>query len=174
MTRREVRQLGTLELRAEPDGRTLTGTVVPYHTDTRIGHYVETFLPGAFADATTTPETTRLLVAHEAHRLPIGRAVTLTEEARGLLGDFLVSRTASGDDVLALAADGVRLGLSVGFVPLEDRWTRDRSRVERVRATLVEVSVVGVPAYEDALVASVRSEQARTFARRHAARLYPR
>jgi HK97 family phage prohead protease len=68
--------------------------------------------------------------------------------------------------VLALARDGVPLGLSVGFQPVEDRWNNDRSLVVRVRARLGEVSVVGVPAYEDARVTSVRADGVLTAAHR--------
>ena len=37
-----------LELR--DDGRTIVGIAVPYGQETRIGRYVESFAPGAFAD----------------------------------------------------------------------------------------------------------------------------
>jgi phage head maturation protease len=43
-------------------------------------------------------------------------------------------------------------------VPGGDRWTADRSRVERVRALAHHVSVVPFPAYADARIAAVRGE----------------
>ncbi len=60
---------------------------------------------------------------------------------------------------MALARDGVPLSLSVGFRPLQDSWSPDRSRVTRVHAQLGEVSLVGVGAYEDAKVTSVRADE---------------
>jgi Caudovirus prohead serine protease len=50
-------------------------------------------------------------------------------------------------------------GLSIGFVPLTDRWSADRTRVTRVRADLVEVSVTAFPAYPDATIAALRSDK---------------
>ena len=63
-----------------------------------------------------------------------------------------------GKEVLALARDGVPLGLSVGFaeVPGGSRWSPDRRRVTRTRAALDHVAVVRVPAYVGAGVVGVR------------------
>ncbi len=147
--------LADVEVRA--DGRTLVGTVVPYDTETRIGSYVESFTRGAFTG--TDPATVQLLVAHRHASLPIGHAVELNDDDARLAGRFTLSETRDADEVLALARDGVPLGLSVGFVPGEDRWTPDRRKVVRVRATLAEVSVVGVPAYRTARVEALRAAQ---------------
>ena len=147
--------LTDVEVRA--DGRTLVGTVTPYLTETRIGSYVESFARGAFADLDSA--NVPLLVAHRRAELPIGHATSLRDEAERLAGEFTLSETRDADEVLALARDGVPLGLCVGFVPAVDRWTADRRKVVRVRASLAEVSVVGVPAYADATVNDVRAEQ---------------
>jgi phage head maturation protease len=67
-----------------------------------------------------------------------------------------------GNEVLALARDGVPLGLSVGFaeVPGGSRWSADRQRVTRIRAALDHVAVVRVPAYQGAGVVGVRRRDA--------------
>ncbi len=76
------------------------------------------------------------------------RLATATQEAWGRgRGEFRVSRTTFGDDVLELVRDRAVTGLSVGFIPRDDAWSPDRSRVTRVRADLVEVSVTAFPAY---------------------------
>jgi phage head maturation protease len=66
-----------------------------------------------------------------------------------------------GNEVLALACDGVPLGLSVGFaeVPGGSRWSADRQRVVRTRAALDHVAVVRQPAYLGAGVVGVRDGQ---------------
>jgi phage head maturation protease len=68
-----------------------------------------------------------------------------------------------GNEVLALARDGVPLGLSIGFaeVPGGSRWSADRQRVTRTRAELDHIAVVRVPAYAGAGVAGVRQATAR-------------
>jgi hypothetical protein len=144
---------GPLEVRA--DGRTLVGTLVPYDTLTRIGSYHETFRRGVFADA--DPEQVPLLAAHDHADLPIGRAVEFIDTETGLQAALHVSETRAGDDVLALVRDGAATGLSVGFVPVDDVWDRARSKVERARARLVEVSVVAFPAYAGARIHAVRT-----------------
>jgi HK97 family phage prohead protease len=156
--------LTDVEIRAET--RTLAGTVLPYGTQARIGGYVESFARGAFADAETVP----LLISHRHAALPIGTSVALVDEPARLAGEFKLSETRDADEVLSLAKDGVPLGFSVGFVPDQDRWTRDHKWVVRVRAKLVEVSVVAVGAYAGARVETVRANAPATTPLLHLAR----
>jgi hypothetical protein len=144
----------TLELRA--DGRTIVGTVVPYDTPTKIGGYTETFVPGAFADA--DPANVPLTTVHDRESLPIGRALSLTDTPAGLEAELRVSETRQGDEALTLVRDGAVSGLSIGFVPVEDRWSPDRTIVERVKARLIEISLVAFPAYSTARVMAVRGD----------------
>ncbi len=159
MTTLEVRSYAAeLEVRAGGDGRTIEGTIVPYGQEARIGpRTVEMFHPGAFAG--TRPEAVPLLTLHNRETLPIGRAVELRDEPARWYGAFRVSKTSLGDEVLELVRDGALTGLSVGFYPVPggDRWTRDRARVERIRARAHHVGVVPFPAYDDARIAAVRA-----------------
>jgi HK97 family phage prohead protease len=143
----------TLELRA--DGRTIAGIAMPYNSPTKVGGYVERFLPGAFADA--DPAQVPLTTVHDRESLPIGRAVRLTDTQAGLEAELRVSETRLGDEALTLIRDGAATGLSVGFIPVEDHWDQTRTIVERVKAKLVEISLVAFPAYADARVMAVRS-----------------
>lgn len=160
-----------LEIREDGNGRTLVGLAVPYGTPTTIGAYVETMARGVFADATVDPSRVKVLAAHDHESLPIGRALSLTESDAGLTAELLVSDTAAGRDVLTLVRDGVATGLSVGFVPVEDQWSTDRTAVTRTRADLLEISVVTWPAYPDAQIEAVRHVLAEPQRRLMAARL---
>ncbi|WP_158228037.1 HK97 family phage prohead protease [Pseudonocardia sp. MH-G8] len=155
---RRAFELRDLEVRAE--GRHLVGTVVPYGQEIRVGGYREQFARGAFTG--TDPAAVPLLVAHRHAGLPIGRAVELVDEPDRLAGTFSLSATREADEVLELAADGVPLGLSVGFAPAAggDRWNHDRTAVVRTRAVLGEVSIVGMPAYPAATVTGLRAAAA--------------
>ena len=153
-----------LEVRAGGDGRTVGGLVVPYNTPTEIremaGSYIETFRPGAFAKSISERGSkVKLLAEHSRGSLPIGKAVNFRETGAGLHGEFYVSRTQAGDEALELVRDGALDSFSVGFEPLKDTWSADRASVERVEARLWETSLVGIPAYEDALITSVRSDE---------------
>jgi HK97 family phage prohead protease len=151
----------TLHVRDGGDGRTLFGALLPWGTEARVMDrgrlVVETFERGALAgnDPARVPLTARH--PRDAETLPIGRTVELEDRADAAWGAWHVSDTALGNEVLALARDGVPLGLSVGFVevPGGSRWL-SRTRVVRTRAQLDHVAVVRVPAYVGAEVVGVR------------------
>jgi HK97 family phage prohead protease len=159
-----VRDLTTsLAIREGSDGRTLVGALLPWDVEARVvdrGRLVtETFQRGALVG--TDPHTIPLTATHprDAGTLPIGRTLTIEDRADAAWGEWHVSDTALGNEVLALAHDQVPLGLSIGFaeVPGGSRWSADRQRVTRTRAALDHVAVVRVPAYQGAGIAGVRS-----------------
>jgi uncharacterized protein len=151
-----------LAVRDGGDGRTLHGPVLPWGVEARVvdaGRLVtETFERGALAG--TDPARVPLTATHprDAGTLPIGRTLTIEDRADAAWGEWLVSDTMIGNEVLALARDGVPLGLSIGFeeVPGGSRWSADRQRVTRTRAALDHIAVVRVPAYQGAGVVGVR------------------
>jgi HK97 family phage prohead protease len=153
----------SLALRDGGDGRTLVGPVLPWGREAKVvdrGRLVtETFQRGALAG--TDPARVPLTATHprDAGTLPIGVTIELEERADAAYGAWRVSDTLLGNEVLALARDGVPLGLSVGFaeVPGGSRWSPDRTRVVRTRAALDHVAVVRVPAYVGAGVVGVRA-----------------
>jgi uncharacterized protein len=163
MTEILTRQLQTtLALRDGGDGRTLHGPLLPWGVPARVVDrgrlVVEVFERGALTG--TDPARVPLTATHprDAGTLPIGVMVELEERADAAHGAWHVSDTMIGNEVLALARDGVPLGLSVGFleVPGGSRWSPDRRRVVRMRAALDHVAVVRVPAYAGAGVVGVR------------------
>jgi HK97 family phage prohead protease len=159
-------QVTTLALRDGGDGRTLVGALLPWGVPARVvdqGRLVtEVFERGALQG--TEPGRVPLTATHprDAGTLPIGRTLTIEDRSDAAWGEWLVSDTLLGNEVLALARDGVPLGLSVGFaeVPGGSRWSADRQRVTRIRAALDHVAVVRVPAYQGAGVVGVRRRDA--------------
>jgi uncharacterized protein len=160
-----VRALTTdLHVRDDGDGRTLAGVLVPWGVEARVldrGRLVvETFERGALADADPARIPLTALHPKDNQQLPIGVTVELDERADAAWGAWRVSKTALGDEVLALAHDGVPLGLSIGFmeVPGGSRWSPDRRRVARTRALVDHIAIVRRGAYVGAEVVGVRSE----------------
>jgi phage head maturation protease len=152
-----------LAIRDNSDGRTLVGPLLPWGVEARVvdqGRLVtETFERGALAG--TDPARVPLTATHprDAGTLPIGRTLVIEDRADAAWGEWLVSDTMLGNEVLALARDAVPLGLSIGFaeVPGGTRWSADRQRVTRTRAALDHVAVVRVPAYAGAGVVGLRA-----------------
>ena len=154
----------TLAIRDNGESATLVGPLLPWGVPARVvdqGRIVtETFERGALAG--TDPSRVPLTATHprDNQTLPIGVTVELEERADAAWGAWRVSDTMLGNEVLALARDGVPLGLSIGFaeVPGGSRWSADRQRVTRTSAALDHVAVVRVPAYVGAGVVGVRGD----------------
>ena len=72
------------ELEVREDQRQIVGAAVPYGVQIRVGRYLETFRPGAFADHPPAP----LTATHpcDAGTLPIGISVELRDQPDGLHG----------------------------------------------------------------------------------------
>lgn len=143
-------------------GRTVFGTVVPYGQVAEVSDgggrpYQERFEFGAFdRSIRERGNKVRLFDSHNTRRLPIGRAVELQEQADGLHAAFEIAATRDGDDALELVRSGTVDAFSVGFRGIRERW-EDKVMV-RTEAALMEVSLVGLPAYLGATVAGVRSQ----------------
>jgi HK97 family phage prohead protease len=141
------------------DGRTIEGIAVPFLRRQRIDHaLVEQFAPGAFDHQIRAAHRIAFTRDHISQGgTLIGRATELRNDALGLWGAFRVSATAAGDETLALVADGALSELSVGFRAQKDHTEPDGT-ITRVRADLVEVSVVLAGAYGSAAeIMAVRS-----------------
>lgn len=153
------RSFANVELRAAGDGRTLVGLAVPFDQPTNVGGYTESFTRGAFARTIAERGAARvkILAAHSASVNPIGRATVLREDPAGLHVEMRISKTALGDEVLALVDDGALDGLSIGFQPVRAFNNPTTSVVERTEVRLNEISVCAFPAYDGARVLAVRS-----------------
>ncbi len=149
-----------IEVRADSEGRTVHGIVVPFDRVARVSDggrpYDEMFQKGAFAKTIQERgDRVKLLSQHNARSNPLGRASVLREDAAGLYGEFRVSKTAAGDEALELLRDGALDSFSVGFSPIKHRM--DGRTTVRTEVGLREASLVTFPAYEGALVGGVRS-----------------
>ena len=168
--RREWTARVLLRAAGAPDERIIEGVVVPYGQiatvrDSPTGRpYRETIARGALDGL--DPSRVRLEyladptpAAHNTHagsRL-IGRGTAADLDGDGALMRFRVSRTALGDEAYELARDGVLTDLSVEFLPIAERRTRD-GVVERTRIELGRVALVaGKGAYAGAQVTAVRA-----------------
>jgi len=143
-------------------GRPVYGVAIPYGQVAEVSDgdgfsYLERFEFGACSRTIRERGSkVKLLALHDHRRFPIGKATSLTERSDGLHGEFAIPETREGDDVLTLIRDGVLDSFSIGFRGIRER-TEGGVRV-RTEVALIEVSLVGLPAYEGALVGRVRSQ----------------
>jgi HK97 family phage prohead protease len=143
------------------NGRTVFGRAVPYGEVVEINEYGdiyrERFERGAFARSIRERGSKiKLFTGHDTRRLPVGRAVELVERMDGLHASFDIASSRDGDDALELVRSGVVDAFSIGFRPMQHRM--DGDVVVRTEAALMEVSLVGLPAYPGAEIAGVRSQ----------------
>lgn len=158
-----IRFAPDIELASGGDGRTIRGIIVPWDRAAQVqdveedGPYFEAFAPGAFDEwiASVGVERVKFLGHHKRDQNPLGRATLLRNDAAGQYGEFYVSKTAAGDDILELVRDGVLDAFSIGFTPGTHRKLGEVTY--RTAASLNETSIVTFPAYADARVAGVRN-----------------
>ena len=150
-----------MEIRTvDPEERTLVGVVAPYD---EVSYLVpdpggERIMRGAFAKSIR--QRADKIPLHDNHgtvrRLGLSR--TFDDGTDGLVGLFGINEGPRGDEALEELRHGYFGGLSVGFQPLV--VTRGDDGVREIReAKLMEVSLVGMPAYEGAGIVAVRNAQ---------------
>lgn len=135
---------------ADTERRIITGKVMEYGAvgSTSIGPVV--FERGSIQVPSVAK--IKLLAQHEKNN-PIGRAQSFSNDGDFMLGKFKVSNSSRGTDYLTLAAEDLISGLSVGVEVVASLPKDDYLLV--TAATLVEVSLVESPAFENAIVTKV-------------------
>ena len=147
----------TLEVR-DASARELLVRVVPWGVVANSKAGPEVWEPGSFDGV----DPTSLVLQLEHMDPPAGRSRELENRSDGEYALFKVSKTQRGDDILALAADGVTRGVSVSFMDIPggtEIQTRNGRRTRVVRkADVRAVSTTWRPTWEQSAVLEIRSE----------------
>lgn len=146
--------------KVDAERRTISGLAVPWGMKAYSGWSYWKFAPDSLH--WSDPSRVKMLRDHD-HGQPVGVATRLESTDEGLFATFKIARGPEGDRVLDLAADGVLDGLSVGIDFTDgDDWqtdpTDESTRLVR-RATLREVSITAMPAFDGARVATVTASR---------------
>jgi HK97 family phage prohead protease len=139
-------------------GRTVCGIAVPFGAAVDAPEGREAFAHGAFARTIAHAKFSKIKLCVSHRRAdPVGVCALLEERSEGLYGEFRVSATAAGDDVIEQVRDGTLDELSIGFFP--QRGRREGKTFVHTEVRPIEVSLVpwGVYGPAGALVTSVRS-----------------
>jgi uncharacterized protein len=144
----------------EVERREVTGVVAPYDEVTYLvpDKGGERIVRGAFTRSIQHRGDKVPLFRDHHHDRQLGQSVSFTEEPAGLVGTFSVLGGPLGDELLEDFRHGYVQRFSVGFQPVQAPLGDDGVREVR-EARLVEVSAVGLPAYEGAGLLAVRSAQ---------------
>jgi Escherichia/Staphylococcus phage prohead protease len=134
------------------DGWSFTGYASTFGNVDEGGDVV---LRGAFSSSLAR-RVPRLLWQHDMHE-PIGKVLGLTEDDRGLHGEFKISRTTRGHDAYQLLRDGAIDSMSIGYIP-EDQEFDEKSGVRQLKSVeLLEISLVSIPMNGEARITAVKA-----------------
>jgi HK97 family phage prohead protease len=140
-------------LTASTSKREITGVIVPFGRpgSTNLGQVV--FDQGSLV----VSEDVKLYEDHDLQKVR-GRMISHEVTPMGIVATFKVARTTAGDDILALAQDGLKSGLSIGASI--DQYENKDNQVIVTAAKIVEVSVVDTPAFSEAQITDVAAQKA--------------
>ena len=134
----------------------IAGIAVPWDTVATVSDGTQVrFSPGAFD---TAQKPAKLIENHDMTQLR-GVVDTLTETAEGLEFEATLADTRASRDAVALLKAGAYDAVSVGATP--EQFTFDAEGVMTVTAAkLVELSLVAVPAFPEAVITQVAATAA--------------
>lgn len=137
--------------------RTITGLMVPWNQSARSDGRRWRFQRGTIKWSAVN--RVKLLRDHD-NASAIGKGVRIEDTERGLVGTFKVSNGPRGDEALALAADGVLDGLSIGAEWREHDFgpdPLDPGGYLVFESALRECSLTAMPSFDDSRLTSVRA-----------------
>lgn len=152
----ETKSTQGLEIKAEAEGVIIAYAATFNGQDS----YGDTIRSGAFTKtAAERKDRIKVLYNHDPYNLPVGKPLSLAEDAHGLLTHTKMSRTQLGQDIYTLAQEGALSELSIGYIPIKASYPEgdDGTRRELLEVKLVEYSFVPMPADERALIVGVKS-----------------
>ncbi len=154
-----------LEVRAENDGRTLTGYAAVWDSPSEFMGFTEFVKRGAFTKTLNDGADVRLLIDHDG--VPLARTksgtMALEEDERGLRVEAeLDPMNPDAARIMSAMKRGDLSQMSFAFRTIKDSWNGDRTVRELREVQLFDVSVVTFPAYEQTVAELRRKQDAAT------------
>lgn len=147
----EIRALQTLE---KSEDNVVEGYALKFNKESRdLGGFVETISPDALEGVDLTD--VRCFLNHDSTKL-LGRTssgtLELTVDDVGLHFRCTLPNTSTGRDAMELVKRGDLNQCSFGFTVAKDKWTKGKDIMKRSInkiGSLLEISLVSIPAYDD-------------------------
>ena len=146
----------TLDASAGEDSpRSITGVAVPWDTPAQVSSGESVlFRKGAFDVNAKAP---KLLEGHDMTQLR-GVVTELVEAEEGLLFTAKFAKTRASDEAIELVKAGAYDSVSVGAIPVKFKYDKNGTMVVS-KANLVEISLVAMPAFPDAVITEIAASQ---------------
>ena len=140
---------------ADVERRIIAGIVVPFNKVgyTSVGPVI--FESGSIKIPDT--KNVKLLANHDSTN-PIGRAQSFQTTDNQITGSFKISSSATGQDFLIRASEGLIASLSIGVEVISSKPSKDGTLYVQ-EAVMKEVSLVESPAFSDAVVTKVAASE---------------
>ena len=138
-----------------PPARTITGLAVPWNVTASVSDGTKVcFLPGSLSEAGPAP---KLLGNHDMGQL-MGMVTERVSTDEGMMFTAKLANIPMADNALELMTMGALDSVSVGAVPVDFKWAGDTMMISA--ANWVELSIVPIPAFASAQIATVAAEAA--------------
>ena len=139
----------------EESPRSITGVAVPWDTPAQVSSGESVlFRKGAFDVNAKAP---KLLEGHDMTQLR-GVVTELVEAEEGLLFTAKFAKTRASDEAIELVKAGAYDSVSVGAIPVKFKYDKNGTMVVS-KANLVEISLVAMPAFPDAVITEIAASQ---------------
>lgn len=143
------------ELRAEVAGNTLAGTALLFASHAEVNGHWEQISRSAFDEALARGDDVKALVNHDPSKVlgsTKAKTLRLVTDELGLRFEVDLPDTSYAHDLRELVARSDVSGMSFGFVPAADTWSRApdgrQLRTYTRFKRFLDVSPVAYPAYE--------------------------
>jgi len=148
--------LVTVDAAADPTAdRSITGLAVPWNVTAQASSGPVKFLPGSLPEDGPSPK----LIAHHDPEQVHGIVTERVATDQGMMFTAKIARTRAADDVVELLKMGAIDAVSVGAEPTAWEMDSDGTMVVKA-ANWLELSLVTIPAFNDARIATVAAQAA--------------
>jgi HK97 family phage prohead protease len=152
---RMTAQLVTVDAASDPTAdRSITGLAVPWNVTAQASSGPVKFLPGSLPEDGPSPK----LIAHHDPEQVHGIVTERVSTDAGMMFTAKIARTRAADDVVELLKMGAIDAVSVGAEPTD--WEMVDGTMVVKAANWLELSLVTIPAFNDARIATVAAQAA--------------
>ena len=132
------------------------------NTKGNIDHAMDRSIDGVYSksikahvDNGTMP---KMLWMHDPKSLPIGKWVSMKEDAKGLMLEGEFANTERGREVYTLMKSGALDSFSIGYRVIQEKWNAGMQCNDLVEVDIKEISVVNFACNEESRLVNIKSK----------------